>query len=127
MPSPLTARLQRQAGEPVTDELRDEIGSRLNDAFVRGDLDEDRYRDLLAALYRGSTLGELVPVAEALPAAPTYAEPAIVAQPSGPGVIERARPGLIEPARRGRFAAWLVVSLGALAVVLVAIALLVIL
>lgn len=116
MPSPLTARLQLHSGDPVTDEVRDEIGARLNDAFVRGDLDEDTYQRLLGLLFQGRTLGDLVPVAEALPAAATYNEPAIVAQPHASGPLE--------PARRGRSAAQIVVALGALAMLLVLLAVL---
>ena len=121
MPSPLIARLQSHAGEPVAEELRDEIGGRLNDAFVRGDVDEDAYQRLLGLLYQARTAGELLPVAEALPRTATYAEPEIVRQSRAAGTLEPARPAPLEPAR-GRSAAWLVVSLGAVALVLVVLA-----
>ncbi len=128
MSSPLVARLQLHAGDPVTASLRDDIGGQLNEAFVRGDLDADTYRRLLSTLYEASAMGELVPVAEALPRATTYAEPAIVAGelPRGattgdPTIVVRTdMPAVV----RARGAAWLMVSLGMAAVVLVVAALL---
>ncbi len=119
MSSPLIARLQFHAGDPVDASLRDELGGQLNEAFVRGDLDADTYRGLLSRLYDAPTLGQLVPVAEALPRTATYGEPAIVVQDD--------RAGVLEPAARVRGAAWLIVSLGGLAVILVVVAALLVL
>ncbi len=130
--SPLVARLRLHAGDPVTDELRDGIGRRLNDAYVAGALDEDAYRNLLGMLFGATTLGDLVPVAEALPNAPTYAEPAVVdsSEPGAPattgrGTVLQVPTDAGELARRGRTAAWMVVGLGAAVVVLVVLALLI--
>ena len=131
VPTPLVDRLRLHAGEPVSDALRDEISGRLNDAYVAGALDEGAYRNLLGLLFDAATLGDLVPVAESLPRTPTYAEPAIV-RSSEPGVLATTGPGTIQPVptdsrdvvRRGRAAAWTVVGLGAVVVVLVVLALL---
>ena len=118
MSSPLIARLQFHAGDPVDASLRDELGGQLNEAFVRGDLDADSYRSLLSRLYDAPTLGQLVPVAEALPRTTTYAEPAIVVRDDHAGVVEPARVQGV---------AWLMVSLGGLAVVLIVVAALLVL
>ena len=49
----------------------------LNEAYTRGDLDTDQYQSLLDGLFSATTQGQLVPVADLLPARLAVNTPAV--------------------------------------------------
>lgn len=78
----------------MSDEEREQLTRRLNNAFEAGKLSQDDYSARLDQLYAARKLGELVPVVESLPAVQTYADPAMVQQSGGrPGELATARDG----------------------------------
>lgn len=93
---PISSRYNSQANEPVSDAEREDLGKRLNDEFTKGTIDADHYPQLLDRIYSAQTLGELVPVVEALPVKQTYDQPGIVSQAGGP------EPGDLTPSRDAR-------------------------
>jgi hypothetical protein len=89
---PISSPYRSRPDAPVTDSEREQLNARLNTAFADGRLDEDDYQSRLDALFSASTLGQLVPVVDGLPPAPTYDSPAIVAPTGGiPGELSEAR------------------------------------
>lgn len=78
---PPSSRYLQQAASAVEDSEREDLSKRLSDAFADGRLGQDEYMASLDVVYSASTLGDLVPVIEQLPAAATEV-PAIV-QSSG--------------------------------------------
>lgn len=79
MPSlPPSSKYLQRASDPVDDLERDSLTQRLSDAFADGRLGQDDYMAALDTVYAASTLGDLVPVVEQLPAAAAQV-PAIVA------------------------------------------------
>ncbi|MGA4669326.1 DUF1707 SHOCT-like domain-containing protein [Propionibacteriaceae bacterium Y1923] len=89
---PISSKYHSQANEPVSDAEREDLGKRLNDEFAKGTIDADHYPQLLDRVYEAKTLGELVPVVEALPVKQTYDQPGIVAQAGGPAAGELTQP-----------------------------------
>jgi hypothetical protein len=89
---PISSPYRSRPDAPVTDAEREQLNARLNTAYTDGRLDADDYQARLDALFGARTLGQLVPVVDGLPPAPTYDSPAIVA-PSG------GTPGELAPAR----------------------------
>ncbi|OYN87583.1 DUF1707 SHOCT-like domain-containing protein [Parenemella sanctibonifatiensis] len=88
---PISSKYRSQADQPVSEEERNDLNSRLNEAFGRGELSHDEYQQGLERLYAASNLGELVPVVSKLPAKQTYDQPAIVEQSAGkPGELTEA-------------------------------------
>jgi hypothetical protein len=77
---PISSKYRSTPDVPVTDQEREELTARVNEAYTNGKLDDDQYRAHLDLVFAARTLGELVPVVSAVGAAPTYKEPAIVAQ-----------------------------------------------
>lgn len=77
---PISSKYRSTPHEPVTEREREELTARVNDAYTEGKLDDEQYRDHLDRVFAARTLGELVPVVTAVGVAPTYKEPAIVAQ-----------------------------------------------
>ncbi|MBO1031989.1 DUF1707 domain-containing protein [Tessaracoccus sp. SD287] len=77
---PISSKYRSQSHEPVSDAEREDLGKRLNDEFTKGTIDAEQYPQLLDRIYGARTLGELVPVVEALPAKQTYDQPDIVTQ-----------------------------------------------
>ena len=80
---PISSKYRSTPALPVSDEEREDLAGRLNQAFGDGTIDSDAYRGMLDRVFEAKTLGELVPVVEVLPVKQTYQAPAIVAQ-SGP-------------------------------------------
>jgi len=78
----------------VSEAERNQLTTRLNDAYTEGKLDADDYHARLDRLYAAQKLGELVPVVEGLPPLRTYSNP--VGVESGGG-----EPGTLAPARSG--------------------------
>ena len=89
---PLSSKYRSMPQVPVSEEERNTLVARLNDAFAAGAVDDEAYPRLLDLTFGASTLGELLPVVEALPATPTYAEPGVVAQTGRPGELSQSRP-----------------------------------
>lgn len=89
---PISSKYRSEPQGQVSDADRDDLTTRLNDAFTEGKLDEGTYRNLLDTTYAATRLGELAVVAEALPARKTYNEPAIVQQDAAlpPGEVSTA-------------------------------------
>ncbi len=80
---------------PVTESERNQLSTRLNDAFESGTLDSDDYKARLDQLFAAQRLGELVPVVQGLQPLQTYETPSIVANGTGePGVLSDSRPGV---------------------------------
>lgn len=80
---------------PVSDVVRDQLNRRLNDAYTRGQLEEDDYRGRLDVLFAARRLGELVPVVEGLPPLVTSNDPGGVTSSGG-------QPGELAPSRDAR-------------------------
>lgn len=89
---PISSKYRSQPALPIDDVEREDLVARLNQAFSDGSVGQDDYRTLLDRVFGARTLGELVPVVEALPVKPTHDSPAIVAQTGGPP------PGELTPA-----------------------------
>ncbi len=116
---PISSKYRSTPTRPVDDAERNALVARLNTAFTDGRIDSDAYARLLDVAFGAKTLGELVPVVEALPSVPTYAVP--------DAVLQTGTPGQLAPARlpNSRAVAIGVVALvGALAVVAMLLALL---
>ncbi|MCT1460170.1 DUF1707 domain-containing protein [Aestuariimicrobium sp. p3-SID1156] len=77
---PISSKYRSQPDKPITEAEREDLATRLNEEFARGKVDEDDYRRLLDVVFAARTNGDLVPVAEVLPARATHDQPAIVAQ-----------------------------------------------
>lgn len=89
---PISSKYRSTPDAPVTEADRNELGTRLNDAFTEGKLDADDYRMRLDRLFAARRLGELVPVVEGLPPLQTHHSPAIVGTGSGrPGELAETR------------------------------------
>lgn len=88
---PISSRYRSTPHLPVTDEERNGIVARLNEAYTDGRVDPDAYQRLLDVAFGARTLGELVPVVEVLPPVATYAEPGVVAQTGRPGELTEPR------------------------------------
>lgn len=87
---PISSKYRSRPDAPVTDAERDEVVARVNEAYVARGIPAEDYEALLDRAYAATTLGELGPVVEGLPALRTHEEPVMVAQ--GPG-----RPGGLSP------------------------------
>lgn len=90
---PRSSKYRSTPDEPVSDQERDQLTTRLNQAFADGKLTQEDYSAKLDELYVATKLGDLVPVVESLPAAQTYQDPAIVQQLGQPGELSTARNG----------------------------------
>ncbi|MDF1486959.1 DUF1707 SHOCT-like domain-containing protein [Tessaracoccus caeni] len=107
---PPSSKYRAQADAAVDDAEREALTSRLNDAFERGDLTQERYLENLDIVYAATTLGDLIPVVEQLPG-PVASTPAIVeSQSAPPGVVKQGR-SVVMPA--------VVIGVGAVALLMV--------
>jgi hypothetical protein len=89
---PISSPYRSTPGAPVTEAEREQLSARINSAYADGRLDADDYQARLDSLFAASTLGQLVPVVDGLPPAPTYDSPAMVAPSGGvPGELSEAR------------------------------------
>ncbi len=89
---PISSKYRSQPDKPLDEADREEIVSRINDAFVTSAIPGDDYRGMLDRAYAARTMGELAPIAERLPVMRTHEEPAIVEQAA------TGRPGEFAPA-----------------------------
>lgn len=114
---PISSKYRSTPNEPVTDQERDELTVRVNEAYTDGKLDDEQYHAHLDQVFAARTLGELVPVVAAVGPAPTYKEPAIVAQTTSnrPGELAEIRP----PGQAGKVVLGIVVGGVSLLVLLV--------
>ena len=87
---PISSKYRSTPDKPVDDAEREDLAMRLNEAFTKGTIDQEDSSRLLDGIYAASTLGQLLPVAEALPVRSTYGQPAIVVQQGTlpPGEVE---------------------------------------
>ncbi|AXE38152.1 DUF1707 SHOCT-like domain-containing protein [Acidipropionibacterium virtanenii] len=114
---PPSSRYVARAAEPVTDADRSDLNTRLNDAYSEGKIDEPTFREGLDSVYSAVTLGELVPVVERLPARKTYTDPDL-------GPQSDVAPGELAPHRTlaPSTTLWMAVGGGALVLVLLILA-----
>ncbi|WOP18947.1 DUF1707 domain-containing protein [Raineyella sp. LH-20] len=118
---PVPYRYRSEPDKPVPDQEREDLTARVNAAYTDGRLDDDAYHAALDRVFSARTLGELVPVVEAVGAVPTYHEPAIVAStaPNKPGELAE----ITGPGRAGLLV--LAIGGGALLVLIVLLVLLI--
>lgn len=95
---PIESGFSNQPQRPVSDQDRAVLTDRLNQAFENGDIDIDRYRELMDQIYAATTGGELVPVAHELPG--KYRSTAPQGAESG---VELAPGEVNQPAKRPDF------------------------
>ncbi len=90
---PVPSRYRSTPDKPVSDQEREDLTARINEAYTDGKLDDEQYHAQLDRVFAARTLGELVPVVEAVGAVPTYKEPDIVAQTgtNAPGELAEIR------------------------------------
>ena len=85
---PISSKYRSRPQDPLTDDEREELAGRLNQAFSDGLVDTDRYRDLLDRVFAAQTLGEVAGVVAQLPGKQTFAVPAtIVSGTTAPGEL----------------------------------------
>ncbi|NLE97812.1 MAG: DUF1707 domain-containing protein [Propionibacterium sp.] len=101
MELPPSSKYIARRDEPVSDAERDSLTKRLADEFEQGRMTHDDYSRALDTLYDATTLGELVPVVEAVPDAGASV-PAIVGESTGrPGELAPIRSGALPPVALG--------------------------
>ncbi|QGN35080.1 DUF1707 domain-containing protein [Microlunatus sp. Gsoil 973] len=118
---PISSKYRSTPDAPVTDDEREQLTRRLNDAFAAGKLDQDTYSADLDRLYAAQRLGELVPVVEKLPSVQTYNNPDMVQQSAD------VRPGEVSPARPANRLTIAVIAAIVLIVIIIAVLLVAIL
>ncbi|MEZ5087381.1 MAG: DUF1707 domain-containing protein [Tessaracoccus sp.] len=107
---PPSSKYRAQADQPVDDAEREALTERLNTAFEKGAITQERYLEAMDIVYAAQTLGELVPVVEQLPG-PVAATPAIIESSTTP-------PGEVQPTRSAVVPA-VVIGVGGLALFLI--------
>lgn len=86
-----TSRYRATPDALIAEAERDSIVARLNTAYAVGEVDPERYPQLLDAAFGAKTLGELAPIIELLPVEATYEVPAVVETGAlPPGQLSRA-------------------------------------
>lgn len=91
MALPPSSKYLQRSGDTVDDLERDSLTARLNAAFGDGRISHDDYARFMDIVYGASTLGDLVPVIESLPAVADNT-PAIVSQGGVPaGTVSASR------------------------------------
>ncbi|QGF22719.1 DUF1707 SHOCT-like domain-containing protein [Raineyella fluvialis] len=118
---PVPRRYRTESGAPVPDQEREDLAARVNDAYTDGRLDDEAYHATLDRVFAARTLGELVPVIEAVGPVPSYQTPAIV------GSTGTTKPGELAEIKGPGRAGLVVLGVGAAAVVLLILLLLVLL
>ena len=89
---PRSSKYRATPDAPLADDERNRLVERLNAAFEQGQVSPDDYPRLLDTLFGATTLGEVAPVVEAVPAVATHDVPAIIEQGTGrPGELAQAR------------------------------------
>lgn len=88
---PPSSKYLQQADAAVDDNERENLATRLSDAFADGRLEQEDYMSSLDVVYGARSLGELVPVVERLPAA-SVDTPKMVQSTGAPaGEVSRSR------------------------------------
>jgi hypothetical protein len=89
---PRSSKYRAMPDAPLPDDERNSLVERLNAAFERGEVSPDDYPRLLDTVFGATTLGQVVPVVEAVPGVATHEVPAIIEQGAGrPGELSEAR------------------------------------
>ncbi|SMO81533.1 protein of unknown function [Propioniciclava tarda] len=89
---PISSKYVSTPERPVDAAERETLVDRVNTAFESGAIDDLDYRRYLDAVFAATTLGELRPVVENLPAVATYATPGnIESSTLRPGEVSTAR------------------------------------
>ncbi|SER79892.1 protein of unknown function [Propionibacterium cyclohexanicum] len=86
---PIESNYSHEPTRPVTENERNELTRRVNEAYEKGELPLDSYQEIMDGLYSATTLGELVPLAQALP--PRYRS----TDPAGSGGHTDLAPGTV--------------------------------
>jgi hypothetical protein len=116
---PISSPYRSTPDAPVSEAERNQLSTRLNDAFEAGTLEADDYKARLDQLFAAQRMGDLLPVVRGLPPLQTYSNPSIVEAGNG-------RPGeLSQPVDASR-AALIAVGVVGVAVLVVIILLLVV-
>ena len=90
---PISSPYRSTPDAPVSEAERNNLNTRLNDAFESGTLEAEDYQSRLDLLFAAQRLGELVPVVQGLPPLQTYDTPSIVDFGTGqPGELSESRP-----------------------------------
>lgn len=92
---PIVFKFRNDPDRPVQDADRDDLTSRLNEAYTLGDLDTDQYQGLMDGLFNATTQGQLIPVADMLPARFAVNTPAV-----GGDAPASPPPGMVPMGRR---------------------------
>jgi hypothetical protein len=94
---PISSPYRSTPDAPVSEAERNQLSTRLNDAFEAGAIEADDYKARLDQLFAAQRMGDLVPVVQGLPPLRTYAEPGIVGSGTGqPGELSQSRdPGRV--------------------------------
>lgn len=109
---PISSKYRSLPDKPINESEREDFAARLNEEFARGTIGQDDYRRLLDTVFAARTNGDLLPVAEKLPARQTYDQPGIVAQPTA------TPPGELAPTRSaGQLGLWAMGGISVAAVV----------
>ena len=89
---PISSKYRSRPLEPLSDDEREELAGRLNQAFSDGLVDTDTYRDLLDRVFAAHTLGDVAGVVSQLPGKATFVVPATIEQGStAPGELVPSR------------------------------------
>lgn len=89
---PPSSKYVQRAGDAVGELERDALTRRVSDAYTEGRMELVEYQEAMQVIYQAQTLGDLVPVVEALPA-PVVDTPAIVGTGHLPaGQVNAGRP-----------------------------------
>ena len=111
---PISSKYRSTPDKPVSEDERNQLTQRLNEAFEAGQLQQDDYSTRLDRLYAAQQLGELVPVVDGLPSLQSYNEPEAVKQASG------TAPGELEEAKDGRsMSFWVIAAIVVIAILVV--------
>lgn len=89
---PISSKYRSTPNEPVPEEERSRLSAQLNEAFEKGEIDQQTFSGLLDQVFAAQRLGDLIEVVQALGKPPTHDVPAIVGHSTG-------RPGELAPAR----------------------------
>ncbi len=89
---PRSSKYRATPQAPLDDAERNQLVTRLNDAFEAGQVSQDDYRTLLDQVFAARVLGDVAPVVETLPGVATHETPALVPVGDGrPGELSEHR------------------------------------
>lgn len=115
---PPSSKYLQRPGEPVEEQERESITKRLSDAYADGRMTQDDYMQCLDVVYAASTLGDLVPVVEKLPAAADNTPDIVRAGAAPAGEVTQSRNVLVPTVMAAGGVLVLLLVLGVLAVMM---------